>query len=189
MLHSMTGTVLASSGNTIILDNGHNCSFVIWVLDEDRTPGFQGRFYVHFYMRQEQFTCFGFKDEHTSCFFKKLIQVKGCGPKTALNILNYMKVDAVVEAIETENRQALESMPGIGKRMASQLILDLKGRLNDFIRHRPTPYEVSGIIQSLMAMGYPKVRIEQVLSQIDLNYYHDEGSLLKALLKGMREPL
>lgn len=187
MIHSLTGTVLDTQKDSIILDNGHNCSFLIQALDIDRVLGISGRFYVHFYMRQDHISLYGFRDEETLKLFKILIMVKGCGPKTALNILNHIDVARFVEVINLQKQVVLEGIPGIGKRMAAQLILDLKGKLKDFKADSSPIFDVSAIMNSLYQLGYRKDLCDQVYQTMDLSVSYDEQGFLKAMLKGLHQ--
>lgn len=187
MIHSLTGTVLDIHKDSIILDNGHNWSFTIFVRDCDRVQGFVGRIYVHFHLRQDHVSLFGFQDEQACRLFKVLIGVKGCGPKTAMNILNKCSISDLVVAIQTQQEWRLQQLPGIGKRMASQLILDLKGKLEGFEDLNTRPSYLLGVIDSLVSLGYGRNHCEKVSHHISASQHHDESSYLKLMLQGLKE--
>lgn len=98
--------------------------------------------------------------------FRSLIQVKGIGPKTAMNALKETTPDGLFAAIAANNTAYLKKLPGIGDKAAKQIILDLKGHLTtDAINVNEKQYdEVSDALKSL---GFKKKEIEAVLSSIN----------------------
>lgn len=186
MIHSLTGTVLETHKETIILDNGHNWSFTIRVCDRDRIPGFVGRFYVHFHLRQDQMSLYGFRDANLCDLFKLLITVKGCGPKTAIGMLNRCDPTDIINAVQDQNETVLLRLPGIGKRMAAQVILDLHGKLDGFTQGQHKVSITHQVIQSLIALGYSQQHCEQVAKGISMENHHDETVFLKLMLQGLK---
>lgn len=185
MIHSLTGTVLETPKNKIILDNGHGCSFGIFALDSDRVRGYSGRFYVHFHFRQDQMALYGFIQEMACTVFKKLILVKGCGPKTALNILNHLTPEDIILAVNGKNEREFLKVPGVGKKMAAQLILDLQHQFMDQIQTISHAIDSGAVIETLEALGYSKMECEQVLAQVGINQTKDEEQLFKTMIQGL----
>ena len=89
------------------------------------------KIYVHHYVREDFQALYGFSSREEKKLFIKLLNVTGIGPKGALAVLASGRVDQVVEAIESEDEKFLVKFPGIGKKTARQMILDLKGKLED----------------------------------------------------------
>ncbi|OCA86525.1 Holliday junction branch migration protein RuvA [Pradoshia sp. D12] len=89
------------------------------------------KIYVHHYVREDLQALYGFSSREEKKLFIKLLNVTGIGPKGALAVLASGRVDQVVEAIESEDEKFLVKFPGIGKKTARQMILDLKGKLED----------------------------------------------------------
>jgi Holliday junction DNA helicase RuvA len=87
--------------------------------------------YTHVYVKDENITLFGFKDVEARSLFRSLNGVSGVGPRLALSILSSIHSQALYSAIEAEDVQALQEIPGIGKRTASRIIVDLKGKLTE----------------------------------------------------------
>lgn len=182
MIHSLTGTVLETPRNAIILDTGHNCSYFIHALDCDRVSGFVGCYYVHFHIRQETLNLYGFINPESCQLFKILLSVKGCGPKTALNILNHIECHDFVSAIRQEEEHLLMNIPGLGKRMAAQLFIDLRGKLNDFKTSNTEIKSSYDIILPLVQMGYKQKVCEKVFHSLDHSLILDEAHLLRLML-------
>ena len=89
------------------------------------------KIYVHHYVREDLQALYGFSSREEKKLFIKLLNVTGIGPKGALAVLASGRVDQVVEAIESEDEKFLVKFPGIGKKTARQMILDLIGELED----------------------------------------------------------
>lgn len=83
--------------------------------------------YMH--VREDFQVLYGFKDNDEKYLFTKLISVSGIGPKSAIGILGGADIQAFVAAVENENEKFLMTFPGVGKKTARQIILDLKGKL------------------------------------------------------------
>lgn len=85
--------------------------------------------YTYMHIREDVLMLFGFEKEEAYEIFCRLIQVKGIGPKTALKILGSISAADMLAAIEQSDLAALKKLPGIGAKSASQIILDLKGKI------------------------------------------------------------
>lgn len=91
------------------------------------------RVYVYQAVREDNMTLYGFKDEYEKQLYLKLISVSGIGPKSGLTILANGDYQGLIQAIEAEDVRYLTKFPGVGKKTASQIILDLKGKLADLV--------------------------------------------------------
>ncbi len=89
--------------------------------------------YTYHYVREDLVALYGFESREEKKLFTKLINVTGIGPKGALAILASGEVQQVVSAIENEDESFLIKFPGVGKKTARQMILDLKGKLQDIV--------------------------------------------------------
>ncbi|MCA1038977.1 Holliday junction branch migration protein RuvA [Bacillus infantis] len=91
------------------------------------------RIFTYHYVREDIFALYGFHSREEKMLFTKLLNVSGIGPKGALAILASGEPAQVVQAIEDEDEAFLVKFPGVGKKTARQMILDLKGKLQDAI--------------------------------------------------------
>ncbi|MYL33333.1 Holliday junction branch migration protein RuvA [Pontibacillus yanchengensis] len=91
------------------------------------------RIYTYHYVREDTQMLYGFKTPEEKSLFAKLLNVSGIGPKGALAILASTSVGEVVSAIEREDDTFLTKFPGVGKKTARQMILDLKGKLTEWL--------------------------------------------------------
>ena len=136
------------------------------------------KIYVHQAVREQEMTLYGFYDEAEKQLFLKLLNVSGIGPKSALAILASEDHSGLINAIEQEDDGYLTNFPGIGKKTAKQIILDLKGKLNDLDQTKligqqgieltttEQPY-LQEAIEALSALGYTKTEIKRVAKKLE----------------------
>lgn len=97
--------------------------------------------HTYHHVREDLQVLYGFKNEDEKHLFKKLISVSGIGPKSALSILSAADIPSFVAAVESEDEKFLTRFPGVGKKTARQIILDLKGKLTN--QFNITPLETN----------------------------------------------
>jgi Holliday junction DNA helicase RuvA len=93
--------------------------------------------YIYQYVREDALMLYGFRSRKTRDLFARLLSVSGIGPKNALAVLATDEPERIVQAVETEDVGYLTRFPGIGKKTAGRMILDLKGKLGDIDGLRP----------------------------------------------------
>lgn len=133
--------------------------------------------YVHMHVREDAQLLFGFLSLDQRELFRKLIQVSGIGPKGALAILASGHPSQVVQAIEMEDEPFLVKFPGVGKKTARQMILDLKGKLGSLIDVvtipsaenelplfgvNPYQHELDEAMLALVALGYSERELAKI---------------------------
>lgn len=133
--------------------------------------------HIHTHVREDAFTLFGFKDELDLFLFEKLIAVSGIGPKSALAMLSVHSPASIADAVEREDVQALSHTPGVGKKTAEKIILELRGKLSHLVgtKETDTTYEVRLALETL---GYSPKEIHDTLQKL-----HTEGKTTSALIK------
>jgi Holliday junction DNA helicase RuvA len=115
---------------------------------------------THLAIREDAHLLYGFATERERHAFRALVRISGVGAKTALALLSGMDVDGLVEAVVLQETARLTRVPGIGKKTAERLLLELKGRLGDALPGVPgggTPAvrsEASDVLNALLALGY-----------------------------------
>ncbi|SEP93112.1 Holliday junction branch migration protein RuvA [Piscibacillus halophilus] len=137
------------------------------------------KIYTYLHVREDAQILYGFKEEEEKEMFKKLLNVSGIGPKHAMNIVGQTTVHDFALAIEKEDDQFLTQFPGVGKKTARQMILDLKGKVNEWMNHSTNQtvdeyqstsesgtshYEEA--IEALKALGYSSKEINKVSVQL-----------------------
>ena len=148
--------------------------------------------FLHHHVREDAQLLFGFPTLEQRELFRKLISVSGIGPKGALAILASGQPQHVIEAIEREDESYLVKFPGVGKKTARQMILDLKGKLAEFFGDPFDPEETNTLLSNdqgeleeamlaLGALGYSEREITKVKPQLRDLDLDTEGFMKKAL--------
>src|SRR5699024_9185463 len=133
-------------------------------------------------------TLYGFTSESEKSMFKSLLKVTGIGPKSALAILAAATPNEIINAIEREDNAFMQKFPGIGKKSASQIILDLKGKLkpDETAAAAADSVYVDEALLALEVLGYSKrelTRIEKKLAKENISSVDEAVKLgLKLLL-------
>jgi len=128
--------------------------------------GEKARVYTHLYVREDQLALYGTAEERQLRMFETLLGVSGIGPKVALSILSTMPVDSLESAIGSGNVDLLTRIPGIGRKTASRLVLELKGKI-DIVAAAgiiASPSAASEVVEALTGLGYTPAEIQAALS-------------------------
>lgn len=155
--------------------------------------------HTYHYVREDSQILYGFKNEDEKYLFIKLISVSGIGPKGALGILGSVDIPAFVSAIEQEDDKFLTTFPGVGKKTARQIILDLKGKLNlsfsieidqeqDSEEAKVDYQTINEVQEVLKSLGYSDKEIRLILPELkkepNLNVDEAVRKALSLLMKG-----
>ncbi|WP_332631205.1 Holliday junction branch migration protein RuvA [Halalkalibacter flavus] len=151
--------------------------------------------FTYQYVREDVIRLYGFETKEERALFEKLLNVSGIGPKGALAILATGEPEHVVHAIEEEDESFLVKFPGVGKKTARQIILDLKGKLDDFA---PNLFKQSGMtaspkslktenplleeaLEALRALGYVERELKKVRPHLEKEDLTTDAYIKKAL--------
>ena len=93
--------------------------------------------HTHFSVREDAQTLYGFFDAKTKKMFRSLVRINGVGPKMALGILSGMSVDDLVQTIQNNDIESMVRMPGIGKKTAERLIIEMRDKLSEWSSNEP----------------------------------------------------
>ena len=137
--------------------------------------------YTYQNVREDEISLFGFLSLEEYDLFVKLISVKGLGPKIASNILASNTVDRIIEAIEAGDVDFMRRMPGIGNKTASQIILDLKGKLVEAGNNDIEGEKLKDISDALKQLGYKASEINPVLKKLASEDLSEDELMRKAL--------
>lgn len=127
--------------------------------------------YTHFLVRDDAQLLFGFHSEQERRLFRTLLKVNGVGAKTALTILSGMEADALARCIQAGDTERLIRLPGIGKKTAERLIVEMRDRLRDW-----EPSEASAVASGPGPENIPGAAEEAVSALIALGYRPQEAS-------------
>jgi Holliday junction DNA helicase RuvA len=122
--------------------------------------------YVYNHVREDENVLYGFKTEEERDLFLRLIEVKGLGPKMALPMLATGSISGIIDAIDRENILYLKKFPKIGDKLAKQMILDLKGKL-DVQTNEIVDDTTDELIEVLKGLGYKDKEIKAIVPQVN----------------------
>ena len=182
MFGYIKGTVKIINTNNIIVDN-NGIGYIIHVSNPYSYKEEENyMIYLYNHLREDENTLYGFKKIEEKDLFLKLINVKGLGPKTALPMFATGSVTGITDAIERENILYLKKFPKVGDKLARQIILDLKGKLN---LTDTSNNEREELIDVLVGLGYKLNDIKKVLPKIsdELDLESQIKESLKLMLK------
>ena len=177
MIGFLRGTALSSDEHSLLLDV-QGVGYLVHAplpLLVAVTPTSPLSLYIHTHVREDQLTLYGFKDELDLFLFEKLLSVSGIGPKSALAMLSVHSPASIADAVEREDVAALSHTPGVGKKTAEKIILELRGKLSHLVgaQETDTTYEVRLALETL---GYSPKEIHDALQK--LNTEHKTTSML-----------
>jgi Holliday junction DNA helicase RuvA len=150
--------------------------------------------HTHLVVREDAHVLFGFGTERERSLFRELIKVSGVGPRIALGILSGATVDEFHRCVETQDTAALTRIPGIGRKTAERLIVEMRDRLKAL--GSGTPFEVKGPIgggaqaapnphaeafSALVALGYKPPEVTRLLQKVDASVTTTEELIRHAL--------
>ncbi len=171
--------------------------FVGAVADKIAEPGAQVTLWVHTYVREDQLSLFGFREQIQKKIFLILTGISGIGPKLAMSVIGQLSVGELVDAITMDNTKVLRGIPGVGPKMASRMVLELKDKLAAFIKKHQwaeISSDGSGIVwqelsQALGGLGFSDSDIRNVVKLLRKSY--DGGApeineLLKTALQKIK---
>lgn len=146
--------------------------------------------HTHLLVREDQHTLFGFATETERRLFRDLLKVSGVGARTALGVLSGMTVDAFVRAVESGDVASLVRLPGVGRKTAERLIIDMRDR----VQHpglavrlpgggpAPAPEPRAEALDALVALGYKPPEARRMLDRVPESVTTTED-LLRAVLR------
>jgi Holliday junction DNA helicase RuvA len=125
--------------------------------------------FIHTHVREDALSLFGFLRSEEKQLFEKLISVSGIGPRLAITILSGMPADAMIASIKGNNIGALTRIPGIGKKTAERMVLELRDKLDHFgvpaAEAAVSPVE-EDVISALVNLGYQRPLAEKALARL-----------------------
>jgi len=149
--------------------------------------GEEAELFIHTHVREDQITLFGFASRRERALFRKLTGISGIGARTGLNILSGMSAEELLAAIDASDDAAIARTPGIGKKTAQRLILELRGKLTGGDEAEAGAGATGGVLadvrSALANLGYKPAQIDKALRGLDGT--GDLETVFKAALKAL----
>ena len=194
MIAWLKGTIVEKSADRVVLnvqDVGYEVQIPFSTYYELGDPGEPATLRIHTHVKEDILSLYGFLTPEEKKLFTLLIQISGIGPKLGIAILSGLPPQEFVEAILSGNLQRLNGIPGVGKKTAERLLLEMRDKLADWSTDEASatgPANLSGALQSdvvsaLVNLGYSRKeaerRVSRVLQEVDTHRF--EVLLKKAL--------
>jgi len=170
MISTLSGTIRSLSQDKLVIEVGGVGLSVLINLPTSMglTLGAQTTLYTSLVVREDSLTLFGFLSEEVRNLFELVQTVSGVGPKVALSIMGALTPEDLARAISQEDTSAIERVPGIGKKGAQRMILELKGKLSDlssgatYKGHQP-PWREQ-LLSALVSLGFSPKESDSAIS-------------------------
>jgi holliday junction DNA helicase RuvA len=180
MIAYLSGKLLEKQANTVIVEAngvGYEVSIPLSTFYEIGEVGDAIELRIYTHVREDALQLFGFKTERERQLYLKLISVQGIGAKSGITMLSGMSADEIIVAIRTDNLARLTSIPGVGRKTAERLVIELRDKLNDLssaatqqqLSATQTNVPVDAVyddaLSALTNLGYQRNAAEKALKQ------------------------
>jgi holliday junction DNA helicase RuvA len=172
MIAHLRGKLISRHPNQAIVEAagvGYEVNISIPTFTDLPALGADVSLFIYTHVREDALALFGFLKAEDKQLFEKLISVSGIGPKLAITILSGMPADTMVAAIKSNNLAALTRIPGIGKKTAERMVLELRDKLDALkgaeMAAAASPVE-EDVISALVNLGYQRTLVEKALGRV-----------------------
>ena len=167
MIAHIRGQLLYKIPNYVVVDCG-GVGYELWISVTTFTElgelGSEARLHVHTHVREDALQLFGFHEVTEKLLFEKLLTISGIGPKLAITVLSGIAADRLVAAIRGGDHGTLTKIPGIGKKTAERVVLELKDKLEGLAGTAPASASATpslgataeDVLSALVNLGYPR---------------------------------
>jgi holliday junction DNA helicase RuvA len=178
MIGQLHGQLLSKKPNVLLLDVqgvGYEVFIPLTSFYELPDEGGEVTLKIHTHVREDALILFGFRSQREKEFFLKLISISGIGPKLAIAILSGAQVEELAQALVEGNLGRLTAIPGVGRKTAERLVLELKNQMASFVlpeqvgssqKESPNTMLEEDILSALTNLGYPRASAEKALSMV-----------------------
>jgi holliday junction DNA helicase RuvA len=177
MIAHLRGKLLAKQPNQVIVETGgigYDVTITVPTFAELPQIGTEIALHIHTYVREDVLALYGFLRPEEKQLFEKLISVSGIGPKLAVTILSGMPADEMVASIRHNDIARLTKIPGIGRKTAERMVLELRDKLPplgaEAVTEIPTlTADEEDVLSALTNLGYQRAAAEKVVTAIAKN--------------------
>jgi Holliday junction DNA helicase RuvA len=187
MIAHLRGKLLAKHPNQAIVEAagvGYDVTISVPTFSDLPAPGSEVALHIHTHVREDALALYGFLRPSEKVLFEKLLTVSGIGPKLAITILSGMAADEMVGAIRGNDVARLTRIPGIGKKTAERMVLELRDKLPQSPPTAVTAPPVSAmeedVLSALVNLGYQRTAAEKAL---ELSVKGGKGGSFDALFR------
>jgi Holliday junction DNA helicase RuvA len=182
MIATLSGNISEKLGEIIVIDvKGVGYGVLTPVEDYGKLlPGDPAKLYIYEHIREQSHDLYGFTQIDTKRLFEQLLDVNGVGPKMALNILSIGSVEDVRKAIANGDTKYIQAAPGVGKRVAERVVIELKDKVGlvgtnaESLLVSAAVAQQDEAVQALVSLGYTLPDAVAVLTAIDTKLSTEE---------------
>ena len=195
MIATLAGVLADRVGETIVIQTdggvGYAVTVPLGVLERLPMPGARCSLYTELVVREDGWTLFGFDRSRDRGIFQRLLTASGFGPKLALALLSSLGPERTVRSIQGKDVAALSTVPGIGRKKAERLVLELHDRFGDMAvesgPRRGSPAEEAA--QALVSLGYePRAADEAVRVAVSAGGAEEVAAIIRGALQRLTAP-
>lgn len=199
MIAHLRGKLIAKQpGQAIVECAGVGYDVAIGVPTFTALPaeGLEVALHIHTQVSEDAISLFGFLDMEEKRLFERLITVSGVGPKLAVKMLSGLSPERTVAALRAQDHASLTRIPGVGKKLAERLVVELKDKLDDLIASGPSRAETTkmgaaaeDVLSALVNLGYQRaaaIKAIETAVERDKAVGEDFDGLFRAALKLIR---
>jgi len=190
MIAYLRGRLISKRPNQAIVDVagvGYDVAISVPTFSDLPADGGDVSLHIHTHVREDAIALFGFLRAQEKLLFERLISVSGIGPKLAITILSGMAAEEMVHAIKSNDVARLTKIPGIGKKTAERMVLELRDKLEGFgageisesVKALPVEEDV---LSALVNLGYQRAAAEKALATVKRNGEPEFDSLFRGAL-------
>jgi Holliday junction DNA helicase RuvA len=175
MIAHLRGRLIAKHPNQAIVEAagvGYDVNITVPTFSELGGPGTDVAMHIHTHVREDAIALFGFLHPEEKQLFERLLSVSGIGPKLAITILSGMAAADMVGAIKGNDLTRLTKIPGIGRKTAERMVLELRDKLKDFGLQPaapPTSHVEEDVLSALTNLGYQRPLAEKAVATVAKN--------------------
>lgn len=177
MIAHLRGKLLAKHPNQAVVETGgvgYDVTISVPTFSDLPNAGSEVALHIHTHVREDQIALYGFLRPAEKQLFEKLITVSGIGPKLAITMLSGMPADEMVSAIRGNDVARLTRIPGIGKKTAERMVLELRDKLPpagvEKVAVSPAMSAVEeDVLSALVNLGYQRAAAERALTAVGKN--------------------
>jgi holliday junction DNA helicase RuvA len=190
MIAHLRGKLLAKHPNQVIVETsgvGYDVTITVPTFSDLPETGTEVALHIHTHVREDALALYGFLRSSEKVLFERLITVSGIGPKLAITILSGMPVDEMVRSIRGNDVARLTRIPGIGKKTAERMVLELRDKLPEAgpavapTTSAITPIE-EDVLSALLNLGYQRAAAERALGAASKNKAGSFDALFREVL-------
>jgi Holliday junction DNA helicase RuvA len=192
------GKLLYKIPNYVVIDCG-GVGYELWIsvttFTELGEVGAETRLHVHTHVREDALQLYGFHAVTEKLLFEKLLTISGIGPKLAITVLSGIAAERLVGAIRGGDHATLTKIPGIGKKTAERVVLELKDKLDGLAASAPGPDApvslgavADDVLSALVNLGYPRAVAQKAVESAakDAGVSGDFERLFRASMSAVR---